>query len=300
MTRYEYVKTVLEPRFKDELYHYGTPRHSGRYPYGSGKRPFQGGDPDSINNLRKERALLYKKYQKARDERNKVDDRIDAEFEKMYPDTSNMTDNQIMSAFTALEIKYGRYARQLKMGQYQLALEQVDDRIEKAERKDRLAQNANTPLSSMNNDEKRQTLRDIANTIYSTRKLKDSNARVELKKTVNEMVNEYNKMGADGETWSHIVEKYRPKVYSLYEDNAKEIINCLEDQGLDIEKITGAKHPVKQLMILNDYPIERQNKSYAEMEATMPFDELIDDVNIADPSVWMDWFDLGWNATYNG
>lgn len=25
-----------------ELYHYGTPRHSGRYPYGSGKRPFQG------------------------------------------------------------------------------------------------------------------------------------------------------------------------------------------------------------------------------------------------------------------
>lgn len=26
----------------DELYHYGTPRHSGRYPYGSGERPFQG------------------------------------------------------------------------------------------------------------------------------------------------------------------------------------------------------------------------------------------------------------------
>lgn len=25
----------------NELYHYGTPRHSGRYPYGSGARPFQ-------------------------------------------------------------------------------------------------------------------------------------------------------------------------------------------------------------------------------------------------------------------
>ena len=25
----------------DELWHYGTPRHSGRYPYGSGKRPHQ-------------------------------------------------------------------------------------------------------------------------------------------------------------------------------------------------------------------------------------------------------------------
>lgn len=24
-----------------ELYHYGTPTHSGRYPYGSGERPFQ-------------------------------------------------------------------------------------------------------------------------------------------------------------------------------------------------------------------------------------------------------------------
>lgn len=27
--------------FLDELYHYGTPRHSGRYPYGSGENPYQ-------------------------------------------------------------------------------------------------------------------------------------------------------------------------------------------------------------------------------------------------------------------
>ena len=25
----------------DELYHYGTPRHSGRYPWGSGENPYQ-------------------------------------------------------------------------------------------------------------------------------------------------------------------------------------------------------------------------------------------------------------------
>ena len=25
----------------DSMMHYGTPRHSGRYPYGSGERPFQ-------------------------------------------------------------------------------------------------------------------------------------------------------------------------------------------------------------------------------------------------------------------
>ena len=27
--------------FQDELMHYGTPRHSGRYPWGSGENPYQ-------------------------------------------------------------------------------------------------------------------------------------------------------------------------------------------------------------------------------------------------------------------
>ena len=27
--------------YSDELYHYGVPRKSGRYPYGSGKEPYQ-------------------------------------------------------------------------------------------------------------------------------------------------------------------------------------------------------------------------------------------------------------------
>ena len=27
--------------FDDELMHYGTPRHSGRYPWGSGENPYQ-------------------------------------------------------------------------------------------------------------------------------------------------------------------------------------------------------------------------------------------------------------------
>lgn len=41
----------------DELYHYGTPRHSGRYPWGSGENPYQG-DPGhfmaALNKMRKE------------------------------------------------------------------------------------------------------------------------------------------------------------------------------------------------------------------------------------------------------
>lgn len=38
-------KTISIPQnlisYSDELYHYGTKRHSGRYPFGSGERPFQ-------------------------------------------------------------------------------------------------------------------------------------------------------------------------------------------------------------------------------------------------------------------
>ena len=30
-----------DPEQQDELYHYGTPRHSGRYPWGSGENPYQ-------------------------------------------------------------------------------------------------------------------------------------------------------------------------------------------------------------------------------------------------------------------
>ena len=39
----EAASNILSARAaqNDELWHYGTPRHSGRYPYGSGKRPHQ-------------------------------------------------------------------------------------------------------------------------------------------------------------------------------------------------------------------------------------------------------------------
>lgn len=35
----------------DELYHYGMPRRSGRYPWGSGEDPFQH-SPDFYNRVR--------------------------------------------------------------------------------------------------------------------------------------------------------------------------------------------------------------------------------------------------------
>lgn len=33
---------MLSDKNQDELYHYGIPKRSGRYPYGSGERPYQG------------------------------------------------------------------------------------------------------------------------------------------------------------------------------------------------------------------------------------------------------------------
>ena len=36
----EEIKSILDEN-EDELIHYGMPRRSGRYPYGSGKDPYQ-------------------------------------------------------------------------------------------------------------------------------------------------------------------------------------------------------------------------------------------------------------------
>ena len=34
-------RNLIEPEENSELEHYGTPRHSGRYPWGSGENPYQ-------------------------------------------------------------------------------------------------------------------------------------------------------------------------------------------------------------------------------------------------------------------
>lgn len=46
---------------KDELFHYGTPRHSGRYPYGSGKNPYQH-ESNFLNDVQKLKDEGYSGY----------------------------------------------------------------------------------------------------------------------------------------------------------------------------------------------------------------------------------------------
>lgn len=43
-----------------ELYHFGTPRHSGRYPWGSGKRPFQSEEDSKVEKGITEKQKLVK------------------------------------------------------------------------------------------------------------------------------------------------------------------------------------------------------------------------------------------------
>lgn len=37
-----YGMVIIENKDNPDIVHYGTPRHSGRYPWGSGERPYQG------------------------------------------------------------------------------------------------------------------------------------------------------------------------------------------------------------------------------------------------------------------
>lgn len=46
--------------YEDYLYHYGTPRHSGRYPWGSGKRPYQSEEDSKVEKGITEKQRLVK------------------------------------------------------------------------------------------------------------------------------------------------------------------------------------------------------------------------------------------------
>lgn len=46
-------------RTDDYLMHYGTPRHSGRYPWGSGKRPHQSQERSVLKTLNGEKTILH-------------------------------------------------------------------------------------------------------------------------------------------------------------------------------------------------------------------------------------------------
>lgn len=65
--------------YQNELYHSGTPRHSGRYPWGSGERPYQG---DNIATPKKRRLLSFKERKEEKKRKELLSDPTTPEFEK--------------------------------------------------------------------------------------------------------------------------------------------------------------------------------------------------------------------------
>lgn len=69
--------------YGDELYHYGVPRKSGRYPYGSGKEPYQGNpkkrrlnkDESAPKAISKRPESIWAKRRKAQAEKKAIKDR---------------------------------------------------------------------------------------------------------------------------------------------------------------------------------------------------------------------------------
>lgn len=70
---------MIRPDFREfdnctELYHFGIPRRSGRYPWGSGNRPFQsGGGPMSKRQAKKAEKLRSKEVSKMTPEEREAD-----------------------------------------------------------------------------------------------------------------------------------------------------------------------------------------------------------------------------------
>lgn len=67
-----------EIKHSNELYHYGMPRRSGRYPWGSGQRPFQSseGKADRMT------GRLQKKFERADFKTAKLQDKANRKFNK--------------------------------------------------------------------------------------------------------------------------------------------------------------------------------------------------------------------------
>ena len=71
------VQELLEQN--DELMHYGTPRHSGRYPWGSGDRPHQHDKAaKKVARMKAREARVAAKDQKVLDKKNRAMAVVDA------------------------------------------------------------------------------------------------------------------------------------------------------------------------------------------------------------------------------
>lgn len=85
--------------FSSIICHYGTPRHSGRYPWGSGEDPYQSISRGSLSKNKKKQLI---KKAKTRQEEQK---RKDAEETKKPKSLSEMSEDEIRQAISRLQLE---------------------------------------------------------------------------------------------------------------------------------------------------------------------------------------------------
>ena len=99
----------------EELYHYGVPRKSGRYPYGSGKEPYQSNpqkrrlnkDESAPKATSKRPESIWTKRRKAQAEKKAIKDREvkKTAVEKPQSKAKSMSDEELKRAITRMNLE---------------------------------------------------------------------------------------------------------------------------------------------------------------------------------------------------
>lgn len=81
------------------LYHYGMPRRSGRYPFGSGEDPYQSISRGKLSNHKKKKLIKKAKARQEEEKRRKIE-------EAKKPKTlSEMSDDEVRSMISRLKLE---------------------------------------------------------------------------------------------------------------------------------------------------------------------------------------------------
>lgn len=108
-----------------ELFHYGMPKRSGRYPYGSGDRPYQSSGGISLKRVSSSTRMSFKERRaakKAAAQKVEVEKKKQEEQEAQRRHAANK--ERILREGTATELK--EYANELSNAEFEAALKRLE------------------------------------------------------------------------------------------------------------------------------------------------------------------------------
>lgn len=107
-----------------ELFHYGMPKRSGRYPYGSGDRPYQGSGGIVSRKASKSTRMTFKQRRAAKKQAAQEEE-IKRQIQKALEEKRRHDENKerILKEGTALELR--EYASELSNAEFEAALKRL-------------------------------------------------------------------------------------------------------------------------------------------------------------------------------